>query len=132
MKNNFKISTLLPASPEKIYKAWLSSKGHSAFTKTTSKVTARKGGKFTAGDNYITGKNLELVPFTRIVQSWRSTDFPVDVEDSRLELIFEKTNKGTKLTIIHSNIPEGQADSYKQGWKDFYFIPMKEYFSKLK
>ncbi|MCL5030210.1 MAG: SRPBCC domain-containing protein [Bacteroidetes bacterium] len=130
MKNNFKISTLLPASPERIYKAWLNSKEHSAFTGNTAKATSRKGGAFSAWDNYIIGKNIELVPFKRIVQSLRSTDFPVNVADSHLELLLEKSNKGTKLTLIHSNIPEGQADSYKQGWKDFYFKPMKKYFSK--
>jgi len=27
-------------------------------------------------------------------------------------------------------MPEDQAGSYRQGWEDFYFKPMKEYFSK--
>jgi len=26
-------------------------------------------------------------------------------------------------------IPDGQGENYKQGWKDFYFKPMKKYFS---
>jgi hypothetical protein len=25
-------------------------------------------------------------------------------------------------------MPEGQADSYKKGWEEFYFEPMKKYF----
>ncbi len=130
MKNNIKISTTLPVSPEIVYKAWLNSKEHSAFTGNKAKATIKVGGSFSAWDNYISGKNLELEPFKRIVQSWRSTDFPNSSEDSRLELIFEKTSGGTKLTLIHSNIPEGQADSYKKGWKEFYFTPMKKYFEK--
>ncbi len=132
MKNQLKVSTTLPISPERLYKAWLNSKEHSAFTGSAAKATSKKGGAFTAWDNYISGKNLELEPFKRIVQSWRSTDFPDSAEDSKLELVFEKAGKGTKLTLIHSNIPEGQADSYKQGWKDFYFKPMKKYFSNEK
>lgn len=130
MKNNIKISTTLPVSPEIVYKAWLNSKEHFAFTGSKAKATIKVGGSFSAWDDYISGKNLELEPFKRIVQSWRSTDFPNSSEDSRLELIFEKTSGGTKLTLIHSNIPEGQADSYKKGWKEFYFTPMKKYFEK--
>jgi activator of HSP90 ATPase len=42
----------------------------------------------------------------------------------------EETNGKTKVTLIHSNIPEGQADGYKQGWEDFYFKPMREYFGE--
>jgi len=33
------------------------------------------------------------------------------------------------MTVIHSDIPDGQGDDYRQGWIDYYFEPMKEYFS---
>ena len=130
MKNRIKLSVTLPASPEDIYKAWLNSKEHTAFTGDEAKMSAKKGGSFTAGNGYMWGKNLELDPGKRVVQSWHSTDFPKDAEDSRLEILLEKAGIGTKLTLIHSNIPDGQVESYKQGWKDFYFFPMKEYFKK--
>ena len=93
-------------------------------------MSAKKGGSYTAGNGYMWGKNLELEPGKKIVQTWHSTDFPEGAEDSFLEIILEKTGKGTKLFLTHSNIPEGQQDSYKQGWKDFYFTPMKKYFKK--
>ena len=38
----------------------------------------------------------------------------------------------TKLTIIHTSIPDGQGEGYRQGWLDYYFKPMKEYFGKKK
>ena len=128
MKGKLKLSVTLQASPDTIYKAWLNSKEHTTFTGEKTQSSARKGGSFIAGDGYMWGKNLELEPGKRIVQSWRSTDFPEGAEDSRLELIFEKAGRGAKLTLIQSNIPEGQVVSYKQGWKDFYFTPMKKYF----
>lgn len=128
MKEKIKLSVTLPSSPEIIYKAWLSSKEHTAFTGEETKSSSIKGGAFTAGGGYMWGKNLELDPGKRIVQSWHSTEFPKDAENSRLELLLEKSGKGTKLTLIHSNIPEGQKDRYKEGWKEFYFKPMKKYF----
>ena len=130
MKNGFKVSAVIPAKPAEIYKAWLSSKGHSAMTGSTAKVTGKVGGKFTAWDGYIFGKTLELESDRRIVQAWRTSEFPDEAPDSRLEVLLVETKTGTKVTLTHTEIPEGQAEGYKQGWEDFYFRPMKEYFGK--
>jgi activator of HSP90 ATPase len=47
-----------------------------------------------------------------------------------VEIILEEVSGGTKVTLIHTKIPDGQGESYKQGWDDFYFTPMRAYFSK--
>jgi len=130
MKTEFTVSTILPATPEKVFEAWLSSGGHSAMTGSPAKVEPRVGGAFTAWDGYITGKTLEMKPNSRIVQAWRTSELSDESPDSRLEILLEPTKKGTKLTLIHSNIPDDQADSYEGGWDDNYFKPMKEYFGK--
>jgi activator of HSP90 ATPase len=130
MKNKFTVSTLLPTNPEKVFRAWLSTDGHSAMTDSPAKVEPRVGGSFTAWDGYITGKTLELKPYTRIVQAWRTSEFPEGSPDSRIEILLEASGGETKLTLIHTDIPEGQADSYEGGWEESYFQPMREYFSK--
>jgi len=130
MKNGFTVSTVIPANASDIYNAWLSSEGHAAMTGNPAKVQGKVGGKFTTWDGYIFGSTLELEPEQRILQTWRTSEFPEDAPDSRLEILFEEVAKGTKLTLIHSDMPEDQVDSYRQGWEDFYFKPMKAYFSK--
>ena len=130
MAQSFKISTTLPATAKEIYKAWLSSEEHTAFTGNAAEVDLRVGGRFTAFGNYIEGTNAKLYLNKKIVQTWRTTEFPAGSEDSILEISLEEMKTGTKLTLTHSNIPDGQADSYKDGWKKFYFRPMKEYFGK--
>ena len=130
MENEFTLSDVIPATPEQIYEAWLSTKGHSEMTGSPAKVEGPFKGKFTAWEGYISGKTLELKAYTRIIQAWRTTEFPEGSPDSRVEILLESVKGGTKVTIIQSNIPEGQADDYKQGWQDFYFKPMKDYFSK--
>ena len=130
MKNGFKLSEVIPAKPSEIYKAWLSTKGHSAMTGSPAKATSRIGGKFSAWDGYIFGKTLELTPNQRIIQAWRTTEFPNNAPDSRLEVALEEVKGGTKVTFIHTDMPKDQTDSYRQGWEDFYFKPMKEYFAK--
>ena len=130
MESKFTISEVILATPEQIYQAWLSTKGHSAMTGSPAEVEARVKGKFSAWDGYIFGETLELKPNQRIVQAWRTTEFPEGSPDSRVEINLEAVKGGTKITIHHSNIPKGQAEDYKQGWQDFYFKPMREYFSK--
>ena len=127
---SFTISTILPATPEQIYNAWLSSEGHSRMTGSLAEVKGEIDGDFKAWDGYIWGKTLELEPYRRIVQAWRTSEFPADSLDSRVEIQFEETKGGTKITLIHTNIPDEQGDSYKGGWEEFYFSPMRAYFSK--
>ncbi|MCX7029445.1 MAG: SRPBCC domain-containing protein [Spirochaetes bacterium] len=120
---------IFPASPREIYDAWLSS-AHGKMVGSTATVDPRVGGAFTAWDNYIRGTTLELEPYRRIVQAWRTTQFSAASPDSRLELLLEQVEGGTRLTIRHTEIPEGQSAMYEQGWIDKYFRPMKEYFAR--
>src|SRR5512135_3522693 len=129
MLEKIQLSTVLPTSPERLYRAWMDSAEHTAFTGSAATIDARVGGKFSAWDGYILGVTQVLEPYQRIVQTWRSSDFAEGDADSRLEILFEKAGKGTKLTLIHSDIPEGQGEDYRQGWVDNYFNPMEEYFS---
>ena len=130
MKNGFTLTTVIPATPAEIYKAWLSTKGHTAMTGSAAKVDGKIGGKFTAWDGYILGSTLALEPDQRIAQAWRTSEFPDEAPDSLVEITLKETKSGTKITLTHSHIPAGQEDSYRQGWEDFYFKPMKEYFGK--
>jgi len=130
MKNGFKLSAVIPVAPADIYKAWLSTKGHAAMTGNPAKVNGKVGGKFSAWDGYIFGSTLELEADRRIVQAWRTSEFPDDAPDSRLEILLEETSGGTKITLTHTDMPEDQVESYRQGWEDFYFKPMQEYFGK--
>ena len=130
MKNSLMMSVVLPATPEQVYTAWLSTEKHSAFTGSPAAVDAKVGGAFTAWDGYIGGMTLALEPYRRIVQAWRTTEFPDDAPDSRLEILIEPVEGGARLTLDHTGIPAGQADEYRQGWEDFYFGPLAAYFAK--
>ena len=128
MKDVIKLSAIFPVSAKIIFNSWLNSEQHSEFTGEKAKVLPRTGTNFTAGGGYISGTNLYIQPYGRIVQSWRSKDFPDRSPDSKLELLFEKVKKGTKLTLIHSKIPDGQFKKCENGWKEYYIKRMKKYF----
>ena len=128
MSDFIRVSATLPATPERIYQAWLDSETHSAFTGSAAQIESRIGGKFSAWDGYISGVTMELQPNRRILQSWRTTEFPKGSPDSRLEVLLEPVKGGTRITLVHTEIPDGQGDTYKQGWEEFYFAPMRNYF----
>lgn len=116
--------------PAEIYSAMLSGPRHSKMTGGKATGSTKVGGKFTAWDGYITGKNLELEEGRRIVQEWQTAEWPEGDPPSILEWTFESKKGGAKVTLKHSKVPAGQADSYDKGWQDYYFIPMKAYFAR--
>jgi activator of HSP90 ATPase len=130
MTYDFKLSCTLPASPEAVYEAWLDSACHGAMTGAPAAIGGRVGEPYSAWDGYITGKALELVPGKRIVQSWRTSEFEESDPDSTVTIDLEPTKSGTRLTLTHNGVPDGQTDYENGGWRDFYFSPMKAYFAR--
>ncbi len=128
MDRKIKISETFETTPEKLYEDWLSSAAHSAFTGSPAEIDPNVGGRFSAWDGYIWGKTVELEVGKYIIQSWRTTEFPQNAADSQVEISFKPFNGGTQLTLIHTNIPDGQANQYEEGWLDYYFKPMKEHY----
>jgi len=126
----FEISELISASPAAIYQAWLSSAGHTAMTGSPAEASSGVGEAFSAWDGYIIGHNVELEQDSRILQAWRTSEFAENEEDSRLEVILTSQESGTLVTIRHSDLP-ANGEQYRQGWQDFYFAPMQDYFNRM-
>jgi len=112
---------------KKIYKTWLSSEGHTKMTGGSAIISDIIGDKFTAWDGYIEGKNIDLEPNKRILQTWRTSQFKEDEEDSKIEVLLNEVDGKTELTLIHTNLSES-GEHYKNGWQDHYFEPMAKYF----
>lgn len=121
---------IIPASPEEVYEAFIDAKKHSAFTGSKATCDPRVGGEFTAWDGYIWGKNLELEKGKRILQEWTTSEWPEGYPPSKLELTFTKVKGDTEIKMVHSKVPEEQAEEYRQGWIDNYWEPLKNYFKK--
>ena len=111
--------------PEDIYMALMDSRRHAAFTRSAADISPKVGGKIKAYDGYITGKNLELVPNKKIVQTWRASGWPAD-HDSKVTFRLKKMKNGSELTLVHEGVPEPESKSIDQGWIDYYWKPMKE------
>ncbi len=128
MKFQIHLTANFPISPEKLYNAWLSSDEHTNFTGGKAVIDPNLNGRFTAWDDYISGVNIELQPHSRILQEWRTSEFKATDSSSKLELLFEATDEGCRLTLNQWDVPEDQVSSYSSGWIEHYFEPMAEYF----
>src|SRR6266849_5821913 len=126
---SIQVSGGVRAPPDRIYEAWLDSAEHSAMTGGRATIDANVGGRFTAWDGYIEGATLELEPGRRILQRWRTSEFPPGAADSLVEIRLEPLEEGTRIIFLHSEIPEGQRTKYEQGWREHYLDPMDRYFA---
>ena len=108
-------------TPDRIYAALLDDQQFSAMSGgLPTKIDAREGGAFALFGDQITGRNIQLVPNTRIVQAWRSGSWDSGVYSiARFEL--RASGGGTQLVFDHTGFPIGQAQHLAAGWKDHYW-----------
>jgi len=121
---------VIPAPPEAVYRALTNARQHSAFTEAEATGAARVGARFTAWDGYIGGKHLVLEKARRIVQEWRTTEWPTSAAASRLEIRLAPRGEGTLLVMTHTGVPALQAASLRGGWKDYYWKPLQAWFAR--
>lgn len=127
------------ASPRRVYEALTDAKkfdrvtmmseamkgGMPAAAKPTT-ISPNDGGTFTLFGGVITGRHIELVPNTRIVQAWRDADWKPGVFSLvKFELAPERD--GTVLTFEHSGFPDADAAHLSAGWKSNYWEPLEKY-----
>lgn len=120
----------ISAAPVEIYDAFLNEQKHTAFTGAKATCDRRVGGKFTAWDGYITGKNVKLENGRRIIQEWKTSEWPHGYPPSVIEFTFKPKGQGTEVKLVQSNVPSTQATGYERGWKDYYWRPLKKYFHR--
>jgi activator of HSP90 ATPase len=126
----FTLKTKFNATAKQVYKSWLSTQGHTKMTGGPAYISDKVGDAFTVWDGYIKGSNIELEPYHKIIQSWRSSQFEEQEGDSQIEIILIEIDGQTELILNHTNVPESGAH-YKKGWEENYFSPMRNYFEQL-
>ncbi|HET7785945.1 MAG TPA: SRPBCC domain-containing protein [Myxococcales bacterium] len=131
MADAFELEMIVPAEPQRVFSAWLDAKEHAAFTGGGEAVVEPwTGGRFIAWDGYIHGILLGVDPARRLVQTWRTSEFPPEARDSRLVVEFEAARGGTRVVVRHSDVPPSQAKRYEKGWMEHYLKPLARYFAK--
>lgn len=117
---------MLPGSPHDVFELLMDEKKHARFTGGTAKISRDIRGAFSVFDGWATGVTMNLVADKKIVQTWRGADWPKDMF-SKVTFTLSAAKKGsTKLEFLQTDVPAKFANDVAQGWRDYYWEPMKE------
>lgn len=112
---------------EEIYTALTEQQRLEAFTQSSVKVDASRGGTFVLFNGNVTGKFQELVTEEKIIMQWRYKSWP-EGHHSTATITLNQQDDRTELTLTQTGIPEEDFERTKQGWKQYYWENMKRTF----
>ena len=116
------------ATPLEIYELLMDEKKHSVFTGFKVKMSKKIRGKFNIFDNYINGHNILLIEGELIVQGWHfEEDGWPENHYSICTFSFENLDTKTRLRLEQTGVPAHKVDELKEGWKQYYWEPMKKH-----
>ena len=114
------------ATPAKVYRALMDAVEHAKFTGEPAEISGDAGGTFSVYGGKVLGRNIELVADKRIVQAWRTADWPEGVFSiARFELSAEG-NK-TKLVFDQAGAPDAAVPHLETGWHNMYWNKIHQY-----
>jgi activator of HSP90 ATPase len=136
MSDVIKQEVVLDCSPDVAFAAWLDSDEHGNMVGSPgeAKIENEEGGDFDIWDGSIVGTTVEIDKTKhRIVQNWRYDyeDWSED-EPSKITLDFVADGDKTKLKFEQTDVPDHYVDEVAEGWKAYYWEPMKQYFAGKK
>jgi activator of HSP90 ATPase len=114
------------ATPVQVFEALMDSARHAAFTGEPAQISHEVGGAVSCYDGKVTAINLDIVPNQRIVQAWRSANFPPGVF-TIATFALAPDPEGTKLTFTQHAVPESAFDHLTTGWQERYWKPLRAY-----
>lgn len=117
------------ASPHDVYEALMDEKKHAQFTESRASISRKVSGKISAYDDYIEGRNVQLVSDRKIVQEWRCSDWP-EKHLSKATFLIAKTKTGSRLIFTQTGVPDNQYSTISKGWKEHYWSKMKKMLEK--
>lgn len=123
-----RVSSVIPASPNRIFGAWMDERQHSAIAGTRIRIDPWIGGRVHGWDGAVFASHLRLETGRRIALAFRTREFPSDAPDSYVEITLEPAMGGTKVTITQKPVPPELEKSLETLWKKSYLESMKRFF----
>ena len=117
-----KQSYLINSSPEKVWQALTNPKIIEKWGAGPAEMDDKVGTNFKLWGGDIFGKNTKIIVNQLLEQNWYGGDW-----DKPSKVTIKLTGKGdeTQLDLVQVNIPKEEAEGIAEGWKKFYFGPLK-------
>lgn len=120
---------LIEAPVNAVYSMLMNPRKHSKLSGHKATVSPREGSKFSVWGGGLHGFTLIAVPNKHIVQAWRSEEWPKH-HYTVASYTFKKVGKGTKLVFDQYGVPSPNYRDISDGWKTYYWNPMKKLLEK--
>jgi len=86
-------------------------------------MNAEEGTEFSLWDGDICGKNLYVTANKQLVQEWYFGEEEKSIVTIKLKMDVNKT----KLTLVHTNIPDEAYEEICEGWVEYYLGSIKNF-----
>lgn len=117
----------IKAPVEKVWKSLIDPKEIEAWGAGPAKMDDKVGTKFELWGGDIHGTNIEIVKNEKLVQDWYGGDWP---KASRATFTLAADKDGTRVDLLHENVPDNEADDIEDGWNSYYLGEIKKYLEK--
>jgi activator of HSP90 ATPase len=121
-KKTFKIN----AEPSDVYSAITNPYTIELWSGYPAQMSTEPGSEFSLWEGDITGKNLEFIPDKKVVQEWHFGD---QSEKSIVTITISSYRENSLVTVEHSNIPDEEFISIAEGWEEYYFDAITNFFN---
>ena len=121
----FKKSFRINAEPSDIYSAITNPYTIELWSCYPAQMSTEPGSEFSLWEGDISGRNLEFIQDKKIVQEWY---FGEQSEKSIVTITISPDRENSLITIEHTNIPDEEFESIAEGWREFYFDAISNFF----
>ncbi len=128
---SIKLNYVVYAEPDKVFEALTNS---SILKKWggNGKVSDKVDGNIEMFDAWVKGKTLIYQPGKKLSYTWKPSEWDKKAEPSVVTYTLQKHKAGTEINLEHIDLPSvEEAAKHKDGWMDYVFEPLNEYFTSL-
>ena len=125
-----KLNYIIYSTPDKIFEALTKSSIIKKWSGSEGKVSDAIGGTIEMFDGWVKGEVLDYKPGKKLSYSWKPSEWDKKTTPSVVVITFNEHKAGTEVIVEHEDFPSAEeAARHKDGWIDFVFEPLNDYFT---
>lgn len=122
----FKKTFRINAEPSDIYSAITNPYTIELWSGYPALMSTEPGSEFSLWEGDITGKNLEFIQDRKVVQEWYFGD---QAEKSIVTITILAERGNSIINVEQSNIPDEEFRDIAEGWREYYFDAISNFFN---
>jgi activator of HSP90 ATPase len=122
----FKKTFRINAEPSDVYSAITNPVTIELWSGYPAQMSTEPGSEFSLWEGDITGRNIEFIQDKKVVQEWYFGEQP---EKSIVTILITADRENSIVTVEQSNIPDEEFSGIAEGWREYYFDAISNFFN---